>query len=131
MVLPYLILACLIAFPADSIASDHEAPNGAVEGHFHIVSPQTVDLADGTLPTVTAETYAAYPLVVLSADGKKEIATVTADAKGNYRLSLPPGEYVLDVKDRVRKHVRAKPQKFTVTADHTVQVNLEMDTGIR
>ena len=83
------------------------------------------------MPTVTAQTYAEYPLVILSQDRKKEIARVTADAKGHYHLALPPGEYILDVQDRLRKHVRAKPQPFTVVSNQTVRVNMDMDTGIR
>lgn len=102
-----------------------------VEGNLHIYSPKTVELADSTAATVTAETYAEYPLVVLSHDQKKTIKTVTADGKGRYRLALPPGSYVLDVQDRLRKHVRAKPQPFTVTADQTVHLDMDMDTGIR
>ena len=78
-----------------------------------------------------AETYAEYPLVVLSEDGKKEIARVTADGDGNYRVALPPGTYILDVQNRVRKHVRAKPQSFTVVSKQTVRVDIDMDTGIR
>ena len=46
---------------------------------------------------ITAENYADYPLIILSHDGEKEIARVTADENGNYRVALPPGDYVLDV----------------------------------
>jgi hypothetical protein len=34
--------------------------------------------------------------------------------------------YVLDLQDRARKHIRAKPQPFTV-----VRVDMDIDTGIR
>ena len=33
------------------------------------------------------------PLIILSPDGKKEIMRVTADGNGNYRATLPPGDY--------------------------------------
>jgi len=33
------------------------------------------------------------PLVVLSPDGKREIMRVTANGNGNYRATLPPGDY--------------------------------------
>ena len=92
-----LIIGWLCVIPVLGNALDPPGPQGIVEGNLHIYSPKTVELADGSAPTVTAETYAEYPLVVLSQDGKKVITTVTADGKGQYRLALPPGSYVLDV----------------------------------
>jgi hypothetical protein len=79
------------------------------------------------------QTYAEYPLIIFSKDGKKEkeIARVTADGNGNYRVALPPGAYILDVQDRGRKHIRGKPQRFTVVSNQTVRVDMDVDTGIR
>ena len=82
-------------------------------------------------PAVAPETYAGYPLIILSQDGKKEIARVTADESGKYRVALPPGTYILDVKDRVAKHVRAKPQPFTVVSNQTVRVDMNVFAGFR
>jgi hypothetical protein len=57
---------------------------------------------------------------------------VTADEKGNYRVAVPPGDYVLDVQDRRRRrHVRAAPQPFTVASNQTAHVDMNIDTGIR
>ena len=71
------------------------------------------------------------PLIILSQDGKKEIARVTADENGKYRVAVPPGEYILDVQDRKRRHVRAAPQPFTVASNQTVHVDMNIDTGVR
>jgi hypothetical protein len=70
------------------------------------VTPRPVELADGNALAVTAETYTEYPLIIFSQDGKKEIAWVTADENGNYRVELPPGDYVLDVQGRARPRAR-------------------------
>jgi hypothetical protein len=107
------------------------APPGFLEGHLKIISPREVELADETPAPITGENYADYPLVILSQDGKKEIARVTADANGNYRIALPPGDYVLDVRGRTRGHVRAKPQRFTIVSNQTIRVNKDIDTGVR
>ena len=97
-----------------------------------ILPSSEVELADGEITNATTpQVYPKYPLVVLSGDGKQEIARVTADAQGNYRAELPPGDYVLDVQDRVRKHVRGKPIPFTVASNHTVHVDMDVDTGVR
>ena len=123
---------CLIAVCIFSVVAGMATePPGFVEGHLKILSLREVELADGNAPAITAENYAEYPLIILSHDGKKEIARVTADGNGNYRTALPPGDYVLDVQGRARGHVRAKPQRFTVSSNKTVRVDMDIDTGIR
>jgi hypothetical protein len=114
------------------VAAGNVATPDFLEGHLKIVSLKEVDLADdgNAAKTVTEEPYAEYPLVIRSRDGKKEITRVT-DREGNYRVTLPPGDYVLDVQGRGRGHVRAKPQPFAVVSNQTVYVDTDIDTGIR
>jgi hypothetical protein len=90
MFLKYLI-ACLFLIPVGCTASNNAVPPGFMQGHLHIVSPKPVELADGNAPAVTAETYTEYPLIIFSQDGKKEIARVTADGEGNYRVAPAAG----------------------------------------
>jgi hypothetical protein len=127
----YLVSACVFLLLAGS-ASINAAPRGFVEGHLKIVSPKEVELADGSPPAdVATVNYAEYPLIILSKDGKNEVARVTADKNGNYRAALPPGDYVLDVQRRAPGHIRAKPQRFTVVSNQTVRVDMDVDTGVR
>ncbi len=106
----------------------HAAPTGIVVGHLSIVAHEEVELADEKAPAVA--TFARYPLVILGKD-EKEVTRVTADAKGDYRVVLPPGDYVLDAQGRTRRHLRAKPQPFTVISNQTVRVDLTIDPGVR
>lgn len=101
-----------------------------MEGDLKIVSLGAAESSDA-MPrqTVTPEKYAEYPLVVFSQDGKREIVRVTADGNGNYRVPLPPGAYILDLQDRVVRHLRAKPQPFTVVSDQTVRVDTNIVIG--
>ncbi len=125
-------LKCLIAVCIFSVVTGMaDEPPGFVEGHLKIISGKEVELADANAPAMTAENYGRYPLIILSQDGKKEIARVTADGNGNYRTALPPGDYVLDVKGRARGHIRARPQQFTVVSNQTVRVDMDIDTGVR
>src|SRR6266853_918143 len=120
MFLKYLISGCLFLIPFGCVATDNAAPQGFMEGHLKIVSPKAVEPSDEMpRPAVAPETYAEYPLIILSQDGKKEIAHVTPDENGKYRVALPPSAYILDVKDRVAKHIHAKPQPFTVVSNQT------------
>jgi hypothetical protein len=130
MLLKYLISGWLFFIPIGCIASDNAVPPGFLEGHLKIISPREVESSDA-MPrqTVTAETYAEFPLIILSADGQKEIARVTADGNGNYRLPVPPGNYILDVQDRAAKRLRAKPQPFTVASNQTVRVDMNVIIG--
>ncbi len=122
----YLVSACVSLLLAGMASIDAE-PSGFVEGHLTIVSPKPVQPADEDVTAETAENYADYPLVILSQDGQKEIARVTPDGDGNYRVALPPGHYTLDVQGRVRRHVRAKPQTFTIVSNQTVRIDMHID----
>jgi hypothetical protein len=106
------------------------AEQGFLEGHMKIIFGMAVEPSD-EMPrqSVTAGNYAEYPLIILTQEEKKEIAHVTADQNGNYRVALPPGNYVLDVQDRVRKRLRAKPQAFTVVSNQTVHVDMNVVIG--
>jgi hypothetical protein len=113
------------------IRAGDAVPPGVLEGHLKIVSLKEVELAEASPSKGTAENYAEYPLIILSKAGQREIARVTADGEGNYRLSLPPEDYILDVHRRGRGHLRAKPRPFTVVSNQTVRVDMDIDTGVR
>ena len=127
----YRIVVSSLFFFVPFLGSAQAPAAGTLQGHFKIISLETVKAADGDVPTVTPQTYLDYPLAVLNSDGKQQVATVTADAQGNFRLTLPPGSYILDIQNHARKHVRAKPVPFTITANQTSRVDMEMDTGVR
>jgi hypothetical protein len=124
------LLPVLAFFLFAGSALINAAPQGFMEGHLKISSPKEVELDDATPSESTAINYGDYPLIILSKD-QKQIARVTADANGNYRVALPPGDYVLDVQNRGRRHFRARPQSFTIVANQTVRVDMSIDTGVR
>src|SRR4029450_1173425 len=125
------ILIVATSLVVAGIAPSDAEQTGFIEGHLTIISPRVVDPSD-EMPrqTVTAETYAEYPLIILSQDGT-EIARFTADENGNYRVALLPGAYILDVQDRAAKRVRARPQPFWVVSNQTVQVDMNVIIGFR
>jgi hypothetical protein len=127
--LEHLIAGCAFLILAGSDATLNAEPPGFLEGHLKIVSSQPVEPTDKNTPSATEENYVDYPVLVLSQDGQKEIARVTADNNGNYRVELPPGDYILDVQGRSRGRVRAKPERFTVISNQTVRVNMDIDLG--
>ena len=113
-------------------ASIQAAPQGFVEGHLKIVVIRAVEPDNGPQPA--PETYAQYPLIVLSQDEKKEVARLTADKSGNYRVALPPGAYILAVQERpseerAAERIHANPQPFTVVSNQTVRVDMTVFIG--
>jgi len=127
----HLILSCLWLIAGGCLASDN-APVGFLEGRLRILANKEVELAEGNPPKFSAADYAECPLIILSQDGKKEIARLMADENGKYRVALPPGDYILDVQGRMPKgRMRAKPQSFKVVSNQTVHVDMDVDTGVR
>jgi hypothetical protein len=124
----YLIAALVVAISIPCLAS---GDRGFVEGHLSILPSREVELADAKNIPAASVDYAQYPLVVLSRDGKREIARLAVEANGNYRAELAPGDYMLDVQDRAEKHLRGRPQAFTIVSNQTVRVDMDIDTGIR
>jgi len=112
---------------------------GLVEGHLNILSLKEVELAHEKSRQVTPkahpQNYSEYPLIILSKDGQREVARVIADREGNYRVTLPPGDYILDVQrgasGRPLGYLRAEPHSFTILPNQTVRVDMDIDTGVR
>jgi len=129
--IPQSLIRVFVSVLVVSVTSIEAATPGFLEGHLKIISRKEVDLADETPSKVTAENYVDYPLVILSRDKQTEVAHVTADENGNYRVELPPGDYVLDLQGRKRGHLRAAPQSFRVVSNQTVHVDMNIDTGVR
>ena len=103
------------------------APPGFVDGHLTIISlkeAKGTEIAEEGPSNRAPEAYQEYPLVVLSQDGQTETARVTADGEGAFHVALPPGAYILDVKDRVERRLRAEPRPFKVESDQTVRVDM-------
>jgi hypothetical protein len=129
--LKYLIAGGFFLIPLDGIRAGDAVFPGFLEGHLKIVSLKPVQLAEESPSKGATVNYAEYPLVILSREGQREIARVTADKDGNYRVALPPGDYVLDAKGRAPGHVRATPERFSIVANQTIHLDFDLDTGIR
>ncbi len=125
------LASTFVIFLLAGVASINAEPQGFMEGHLKIIFGMAVGPSDDMpRPEIKPQSYAEYPLIVLSQEEKKEIARMTADENGNYRVALPPGNYVLDVQDRVAKHIRAAPRPFTVVSNQTVRVDMNILIGL-
>jgi hypothetical protein len=128
MSVKYLIGVCILLVLATT-ALINAAPQGSIEGHLNVVSLRPVELVDENTPTAKAANYADYPLIILSQGERKQIARITADKDGNYRASLPPGAYILDVEGRVPRRLRVRAQPFRIVSNEAVHVDMTIVTG--
>jgi len=124
-----IFCGCLLVIACIQL-SDATEP-GYLEGQLKIGSRKEVELAEAGPSKHTEENYPDYPLVILSKAGQKVVARVTPDQQGNYRVALPPGDYILDVEARGHSNVRASPQPFTVVSKQAVHVDMNIGTAIR
>jgi hypothetical protein len=126
------LASSFVIFLVAGVASINAESQGFMEGHLKIIFGMAAGESD-EMPRAEGapQSYANYPLIVLSQEDKKEIARVPVDQSGNYRVALPPGNYVLDIQDRVAKHIRAAPRPFTVVSNQTVHVDMNILSGIR
>ena len=122
-------IAASIFFVLVGTALINATPQGFLEGQLKIISRRPVALADENTATMTSRNYADYPLIILTRDETKQIARIIAERDGNYRVVLPPGDYILDVQRHESGNLRVKPQPFTIVAGQTVRVDMTIATG--
>ena len=71
-------------------------------------------------------------LVLIETAGGTIVVRVTTDQQGQFMVTLAPGPYQVKVPpDGNPFPVQRTPQQVTVVAGQTVQVLIELDTGIR
>lgn len=69
-------------------------------------------------------------VIVKSADNSREVARVSAEDNGDFKIPLPAGSYLLN-SDGGGKPPFLKAQTVNVEKDKFLEVNLNFDSGIR
>jgi hypothetical protein len=128
--IPNSVAAACIFLTLVGTASIKAAPQGFMQGHLKIVVIRAVE-PDNIPPP---DNYADYPLIILTQEAKREIARLTADKSGNYRVALPPGAYILALQERsgeepAAERIHATRQPFTIVPNQTVRVDMTIFTG--
>jgi hypothetical protein len=103
---------------------------GTLAGHVTI-EMQPVIRMDVPTPTPAPEAYAVRQVVIFSANGKREVARVQIDSQGNYRITLPVGEYVVDINHAGMDRGIDLPASIEIKAQQVTRLNIAIDTGIR
>jgi hypothetical protein len=90
----------------------------------------------GECPPVSPEVFAARKLLIYDESGKHLVREVyftqiANGATGYYTAQLAPGTYIIDINHTGVDTADNLPQKVTVTADETITIDVNIDTGIR
>lgn len=90
----------------------------------------------GENPEVSPEVFSARKLMIYDASGKHLVREVYftqigTGATGYYAVQIAPGTYTVDINHLGIDTAANLPQKITVSADETVTIDVDIDTGIR
>jgi len=84
-----------------------------------------------TPPPIPPEVYAARTIQIFAADGATLVTNVKINPDGTYAVTLPSGNYVVSLARSGIDRARDLPKKITVESGKTVQLDIDIDTGIR
>ena len=82
-------------------------------------------------PTPAPEVYASRQIVIYAEDGQTEVTRVQIDGKGNFRVELAVGAYVVDINHAGIDMAKELPKTVQIAAGQTTHLDVEIDTGIR
>ena len=90
----------------------------------------------GENPPVSPGVFASRKLMIYDASGKRLVREVYFTQIGNgatgyYTAQIAPGTYVIDIDHTGMDTADGLPQKITVSADETITIDVNIDTGIR
>ncbi|MGA2503413.1 MAG: hypothetical protein ABSG01_04915 [Anaerolineales bacterium] len=125
-----LFLALVIGLAAGCSSSGQSS--GTLIGHVDIGPLQPVERIGVPQPTPSPSMYAAWQIVILSEDGKREIARTEIDSKGDYQISIPVGKYMVTAKPISGGGLGGQQvQPMEIIKVKITHFDISIDTGIR
>jgi hypothetical protein len=126
----YLFVILGIIFAAG--CSSSAQASGTLAGHVDIGPLQPVERVGEPEPTPSPAVYAAWQIVVLSEDGKREIARAIIDSGGDYQVLLSVGTYKVTAKPTRGGGLGGQQIHIVeILKGSTTHLDVEIDTGIR
>jgi hypothetical protein len=90
----------------------------------------------GENPPVPPDVFKDRKIMIYDASGKKlvrevYITQIDQSATGYYTAQIAPGTYTIDIGHNGMDRADNLPKKITVSADETITIDVNIDTGIR
>jgi hypothetical protein len=82
-------------------------------------------------PTPGPEVFADRKVVIFEERGKRQLAVVDLEADGSYQVELEEGVYLVDINHLGIDHAAGLPTKVEIRPGEVVQLDIDIDTGIR
>jgi hypothetical protein len=100
------------------------------------IGPLTPVQQVGVCPTAAPAVFSSRHLVIYDESGKKLVREVYFtqignSASGYYTAQIAPGSYTIDINRNGIDRAEGLPKKISVSADETVTIDVNIDTGIR
>ena len=124
-----LFLTSILAF-SGGCTSESSHQEGTLAGHVTIGPLCPVEPCNVS-PEVRAAAYDARKILIYARDRNSLIKTVSIGADGNYSVSLPPGQYHVDINHIGIDRSPDVPAEVEISAGETVRLDISIDTGIR
>jgi hypothetical protein len=104
---------------------------GVLAGKVNIGPLQPVVREGVPEPTPGPEVFAARKILVLSANGRREVARVSINPDGTYQVILPIGWYQIDIAGSAIDRGIDLPTEIEILQDQITRLDIDIDTGIR
>ena len=105
--------------------------SGTLAGHVSIGPLQPVVRQGDPEPVPTPAMYAAWRIVVSTADGRREAATAVIDSQGNYQVVLSTGTYTVTAEPVNGGGFAQQSYSVEILDGITTSLDVDIDTGIR
>lgn len=125
-----LLLATVMTLAFGATVCTSAPAAGVLEGQLKVLPARGVNLADEA-PKDEKTPCENCALVILSKNDRSEIARVTTDKEGHFRVGLPAGDYIVELKGNGRIRLRGAPKGFTITAEQTVHIEMDVESSVR
>ena len=103
---------------------------GTLEGMVTIGPISPVEQL-GEKPPIPPEVYEAKKVIVYDSGGKRLIKEVELGQDGYYSTMLKPGTYMVDINHVGIDSSPVIPRKIEISSGETVELDIDIDTGIR
>ena len=131
-----LLIVCILAGSLFVISCQPGGPETVLLQGAVTIGPISPVEGPGENPPVPPEVFAARKLIIYDESGKNLVREVYftqigQGATGYYTAQLAPGTNVVDINHLGMDRADNLPQKISVSADETVTIDVNIDTGIR
>ena len=125
-----ILLAVIVSGLLLTGCSAGNLETGTLDGTVTIGPIWPVEPPGGN-PPIPCEVYEARKVMIYDKNGSKLVKKVDLDCKGYYSINLNPSVYTVDINHVGIDRSPDVPTKIEIRPGETVELDIDIDTGIR